>query len=447
MAISSDNLEAAGRLLRNVKTEFTTFRKSSVKTNQTDFLEVFQDPTYLCFRIFFIGLGSATAPKTAAQSIQNDPVINKTLDSNFGKKLSSFQKGFAQSSTKNPYNDDYNTGLFGPIDNENSALYYLNSIGDNARVTMLYDFINLLSKINTLYPWYFQQLDGLGEAWKRDYSKPKFKKELTIQCLESIDLRITGLMDLYRKIVWDWKNRRYILPDNLRKFSMLIKVYDWRDFTVFPKNNPNDIRDAGLPLSEGADSFLSTRSAKINKSFLGAEKVTDRTQISFNFKFCEFEPDDSGTFMSSISNATPTMATQSIKISYQEIEEDNIYRSLVALSSNPSFYFVKDYLDKEIKLLDTQEPLLKAPDAINDALANLGQNITTNISSRASRLITSKLNNLFSGNVYGFSSTTVIADPLGTVRRTASNIVEDTNNSKASKQMGNVFDEIHQRNR
>ena len=45
---------------------------------------------------------------------------------------------------------------------------------------------------------------------------------------------MTALMDLYRKIVYDWKHRRIVLPDNLRYFDMSIKVYDLRNLQKNP---------------------------------------------------------------------------------------------------------------------------------------------------------------------------------------------------------------------
>ena len=262
-------------------------------TGAGDFLKMFQDPTVLGFKLFF-------------ENISSEGSVG--------------------------------TGLLGGETNPNSALFYLNKMGDTARVTMLEDFKKLLSKLNSEYPWYFQSIDGLSDAWARDFSKAKFKKELTISCLESIDLRITALMDLYRKVAYDWENRRCILPDNLRQFRLAIKVYDIRNFQ----------RDPGKYLD---NTDINENKKEVNTQFLG-EDYSQTTQINFILSHCEFMPDDSGSVFGSISNSSYEQATQTIKISYQNISEDNVYKSLVAISKNKNHYFVKDYLNRELQLLN-----------------------------------------------------------------------------------------------
>ena len=103
----------------------------------------------------------------------------------------------------------------------NSAAHFLKKIGDTQRLYYLEKFIYLLSGINTQCPWYFQSLTGLKDAWKQDLEVPLMKdKKLEITCAESIDLRITALMDLYRKACFDWKYRREVVPKNLRQFHI-----------------------------------------------------------------------------------------------------------------------------------------------------------------------------------------------------------------------------------
>tara|TARA_R110000772_G_scaffold57747_12_gene130788 strand:- start:435 stop:1664 length:1230 start_codon:yes stop_codon:yes gene_type:complete len=380
-------------------------------TGAGDFLKMFQDPTVLGFKLFFENISS---------------------------------KG------------SVGTGLLGGETNPNSALFYLNKMGDTARVTMLEDFKNLLSKLNSEYPWYFQSIDGLSDAWSRDFSKAKFKKELTISCLESIDLRITALMDLYRKVAYDWENRRCILPDNLRQFRLTIKVYDIRNFQ----------RDPGKYLDSKE---INANKKEFNEQFLG-NTIEDTTQVTFNLSHCEFMANDSGSVFSSVSNASYESASQTIKISYENINEDNIYRSLVALGKK-NIYHVKDYLNKELDILTVGNINSKptgfnipgiegspgndpnffkkvqqdAKDKVNelkkfdfkDRLENLYEDIGTNISNDAASLVRSKINSLFLGNVYGFSASTLTGSADSAAR-----IISDTatrNARKGVKDLGNTF--------
>lgn len=445
MAINDSNISNAQKLLSGVQTDFTKFRKSSVVTNSVNFLNVFQDPTFLCFKIYFHGIGTAQGPKTTGDAIMNDVI-------NFAKKQEWYTPNGPKPEVKvtNQTVVFSDVGLFGNENKPNSALYYLKSIGDDARVKMLKDFHELLSTINQLYPWYFQSMTGLEQAWQRDYTKVKFKKDLIITCLESIDLRITLLMDLYRKIVWDWKHRRRILPENLCYFNMTVKVYDFRDFTIFPKDL-NNLRAGGIPIPEGLDNFAS-KSAKLNKAFLGSEKESDRTQINFDFSYCQFDPDGSNEIFSTINNGKPEEATQKIKISYENIEENNIFRTLAALGEDSKHYYVKDYLEKEVKFLN-EEPLIKGPENITDVLASLGQGLAANVSQRASQLVTSRLQNMYIGNVYGFSSAnilekgkSIITNPVGALE----SIITKKETRDTTNQKENTYDnpqDIHRKKR
>ena len=354
-----------------------------VGTGNGDFLKLFQDPTTLGFKLFFINIIDSA-------NIVNDDFVDTSTVIN-------------------------STGLFGNETNENSALYYLKSMGDNARFNMLKDFKSLLSTLNIDYPWYFQSIEGLSEAWVRDYKTPKIKKELTITCLESIDLRITALMDLYRKIAYDWNNRRAILPDNLRKFNLSIKIYDIRNI----EKNPGKYI-----------SYDDRNKAKyfFNSDFLG-DDYSVSTQISFNLSHCEFLPDDSGNIFNSVSNSSYENATQSIKISYENIEEDNIYRSLVALGNNPHYY-VRDFLTQELELINNSKELNAFPqsDKLSDRKSSLLKNklggvfddIKKNVSAEALNIVKSKVSSLYLGNVYGFSPSTTVGTGRDTITRAPS---------------------------
>lgn len=382
--------------------EYELFRKP-INTYSSDFMELFQDPTYLGFKIFFHGIGQTEKSNT----------VN-------------------------------NTGLLGPEANQNSALFYLRQLegANGARYNMLKDFKSMLIKLNTEYPWYFQSILGLDDAWKREIDKPFINKELTINCLESLDLRMTSLMDLYRKIVYDWKNRRYILPDNLRHFDMTVRVYDWRDFGLTQSN-----LDKLLKLGNIEHETPKGRATKINTDFLGAEedKFEQRTQVAFEFKFCEFMPDDSGAMLNTISNAKPTQASQVIKIHYQNVEESSIYKILKSLGNNPRHYYVKDYLNKELEFLANQsDPLFKPEAGIKDILATVGNELAANAVQKGSNFVTSKLNNLYLGNVYGFSPVSLAENPIGSVTNAVTSGVQSFNSKETANNLGNAFDNVRE---
>jgi len=43
-------------------------------------------------------------------------------------------------------------------------------------------------------------------------------------------LKIRTLMELYRKAAWDDEYQRWILPENMRQFKMIIYIFERRTF-------------------------------------------------------------------------------------------------------------------------------------------------------------------------------------------------------------------------
>ncbi len=161
-----------------------------------------QDPTYLTFKIdFFPDLGL---------SIPDDAYSSGGL----------FRKMIQQDIT--------NYGFY------DSAAEYLARIGSPARQHYLEIFANLLYRIQEEAPWYFQSITGLGDLYKIDPAN-NFRgkdKVLTIECLESIDLRMSLLADAYRNLAFEVQGMREVLPINLRTFNMHIHVLEFRRFNT-----------------------------------------------------------------------------------------------------------------------------------------------------------------------------------------------------------------------
>lgn len=159
-----------------------------------------QDPTFLSFKIdFFPDMGS---------SIPDDQYSSGGL---FRKKVDQLDYTFFD-----------------------SAADYLYRIGSPARQHYLEIFANLLYNIQTKAPWYFQSITGLSDLYKIDPAV-NFRgkdKVLTIECLESIDLRLSLLADTYRNLAFDMQNMREVLPINLRTFNMTVHVLEFRKFNT-----------------------------------------------------------------------------------------------------------------------------------------------------------------------------------------------------------------------
>ena len=109
------------------------------------------------------------------------------------------------------------------------------------RSQMIKQFKILLRDITKNQPWFFQSISGLDALYKvarggfQDLDKdsdfnPSRAATIEITTLESLNLRITALADLYNHATFDFINMRETVPRNLRRFRMYIYVTDLRNF-------------------------------------------------------------------------------------------------------------------------------------------------------------------------------------------------------------------------
>lgn len=126
---------------------------------------------------------------------------------------------------------------------EHSALSFLKRYGYKEKEFYLRNFINELQYVSKNSEWFFQSLEGVEALWDFDIQKEKVRDErdISINTLESIDLRITKILDYYYKACFDETNRREIIPANLRIFAMSIYIADVREFehTFYDYNGDN----------------------------------------------------------------------------------------------------------------------------------------------------------------------------------------------------------------
>lgn len=113
----------------------------------------------------------------------------------------------------------------------NSALNYLMINNEWERADMLREFIHLISNINTYSPWYFTEIEGLGEVLNRtEFTADAFAlpeiKAVNIKCLpDAFDNRIGTLIDLYRAICYSYQLHKEVVPANLRRFDMYVYIF------------------------------------------------------------------------------------------------------------------------------------------------------------------------------------------------------------------------------
>jgi hypothetical protein len=321
---------------------------------------------------------------------------------------------------------------------------YLSRIGDDNRAYYLSQFVDTLRRINGHCPWFFQSISGLDEAWKRGFHEEEFKsrlidRKITIGCLESIDLRMTALMDLYRKACFDWNYYRQVVPWNLRTFSVYVYVYESR--TINRTGTPT--REVEGPPSPNPSMTERMLGKEILSDFDDPSQINNTTnRLLFRFDQCELIPDDSSGMLEKVGNDKMEMASQKFSFSYRRVYEENLYNLFsdrllsdemignldkaalddseiiggYALNSpdnpTPGKIDPKTFKDKLKEQVDKFKEKAKAK---LDALGNVFDQDTVlktvedQLLARAKNLVGSQVGKAILGNVYGFSPGGIVA--------------------------------------
>lgn len=195
-------MNKADHIISNFLKTVIPVKTSNVgENNSLSFGDDFQDPTILGFRVI---------------------VYPYPLD---GSNAFEFDTSFA----------DYDFMQHSLLMQENrssSSINYLRSIREYGRADLLSNFIQHFYNILKYAPWYIKDITGLNDVFKTDTKNNMraYEKQLVFNCNESIDLKITALLDMYRNIAWDSKYQRWMLPDIMRYFKMDIYVTELRYF-------------------------------------------------------------------------------------------------------------------------------------------------------------------------------------------------------------------------
>jgi hypothetical protein len=218
--------------------------------------------------------------------------------------------------------DEIPHGLFciSGENNEYSAIKYLESRGEKLRANYLREFESYFRKIVTKAPWYFTKISGLADLWKID-PKQNWRakdKKIVIDTLESIDLRINYMIDLYRKACFDQKWMRWALPDIMRQFKMEIIVSEVRLLKIqeggnIPEFNPGYIID---------DTFSSD-----TLDYPGAKSLpwSAGTFMKFTLEQCEIDITESNPTLESLGTIAESPVSNKITIKFGNIVERNVY--------------------------------------------------------------------------------------------------------------------------
>lgn len=248
--------------------------------------------------------------------------------------------------------DSLPQGLFcfpDPFQNKYSCYNYLLNRGETKRAEYILSFEIMFKRIVDEFPWYFTKISGLADSWKID-PKNNFRgkdKKLVIETLESIDLRMTACLDLYRKAVWDSAYMRWAVPDHMRYFSMEVTVSEIRPMKIGAVGvwggapNPGTFKYGSYEES-GNNLKGSVGEMQADQTALGLYDTTAPwsagTFLSFRYDECEIDVmTEAPAFLDSVGNTAEAPAVNKITIHTHGIHESNTYGLLGAIVDDTKY--------------------------------------------------------------------------------------------------------------
>lgn len=274
------------------------FRKGS--TNKYPY----QDPTYLSFAILF--------------DVYN-PVLSPLLAGPAEEYLRNLSEGVKKDEELKTASEVYTQGSVTiPETTPEGDSFYREAYES------FVEFKKALLTINNEMPWYWQSIKGLERLFQIDPNNAFFGGEdskIEIETLESLNLPIAGLMHLYRTAVFDSRRWGYILPTNLRKFTMYVYVTEVRNIQINTSTKVNGIpskinKDA---ISGFPDNFKPKIDVENQNAGIMGEDA--RPYFMVGIKYCEFDIMTGTAIFSELSKNPEAAAVNNITINYQNFEK------------------------------------------------------------------------------------------------------------------------------
>ena len=194
----------------------------------------YEDPTYLGFKVV---IDFGTLPINPEDGLPPSPLFKPTSYS-LSDLFASNPFGQHQYEFRTQRAVSYYSASSYLQEREAGFLY------GGKRSDMLNQFRITLNDLLTNSPWFIQSINGLDDLMKvprggyqtQTEASSTFNvqrtagKTLTFNTLESMNLRVTALADLYNQATFDYDYMRELVPRNLRKFTMYIFVSEIRNF-------------------------------------------------------------------------------------------------------------------------------------------------------------------------------------------------------------------------
>lgn len=335
----------------------------------------------------------------------------------------------------------------GDLDSD-CAFAYLNRNGEKTRMTYLKSFVDQLIYINTYKSYFWQSLEGLDTLWAdlNDFKKMPIASEweIIIKTLETIDLKIFGLMELYRKAAYDYDYVRQVLPINLQRFNLTIYINEMRTFRPnshkIGNNKINSLGnidgkidlEAALGLNDvyGEFNFQNVMN-RIKGAQSGDAIDTDQALddlvgwlnkdehgIIVSLTGCKFNPSGGGGPLSTFTNVSSEQASNELKIAFK------------SASVNSVLAWYQEKITSE-----TDDSSLKDSsmwDQIKNRSQSLLEGATRDYLNKAKRNLKGRVGSLIKDNVPG--------GLLGTVQELQRGNLMNAISALSNKSLGSVYE-------
>lgn len=394
--------------------------------------------------------------------------------------------------------DWYSSPLFNGLAEE----FLRDTLGDARRAAQLNRFTVNLQKLVMEMPWTFQELEGLQNVFKFDELKKNYRggddAVIQIKCLESTDLIISGLMDVYRNIAFDIERWCEVLPHNMTYFNCNIIVTDARRFheqkVDTRKSQTNDFKDdertyiktnQGIAASSKAHfmvrlikcNFKSDSGTEIFEGLNNAEpKLAEGSSIKFGYHIIEYYSKQflnafEGTLASNMIAETdqgpqPGQENPEQQASYGDtvsgkaesgnatnVDGDPIKVNKQGSSLDRVAGFGED-LTKDPLSIDKMDNFGKSPldkleekagdymDAVEGYPGRLGNSVSASGEGIVNRFISDQFAKLLLGNVYGINTLSTVQDAIaaGNINGIINLINETLNKEDGDGVIGNIND-------
>ena len=203
-----------------------------------------------------------------------------------------------------------------PLLNGQATSYLRNVAQDEEKAVHLENFIKILKRVNSEFPWFWQSVSGL-EATKQ-YGKMEEPwygagdKAIEITCLETVELTVSGMFDLYKKAAYDLSRWVEVIPKNYRYFTIHIWV--------------SEVRDFGSSFSKNAINKISAVTGATTPEFLKDSSVKNaRPFFKVSLSDCLWDIDSTSNVFASLTRNPDTAIAPTIKFFYNSVSFDGEY--------------------------------------------------------------------------------------------------------------------------